>query len=271
MTRDVAVVVRALFDAGAAWIRVNDFHRTGYNLLPEMIDPRAKVVSGYRAGPVRGIGDPAGAQGALFLGMHAASGSRGFLAHTLTSRIADIEVNGRRLAEIELFAASLAPFGVRPVFLSGCPTACAQAETAIPGIRTYPIEKRRGAEGFDARGWRRGLVEAAARSLGNTDVRPFVRRGPLHTVVTLRDGKAAARRLGMRWDVKAHGPKLFFTAADMDELYHTLIRLCYLTPLAERTLPISLLLYHIIGRAGLAWVRRGIKADTRVKRLEMNN
>ena len=55
MTRDVDVVVTALFDAGIRQITVKDFHRTGYNLLPELIDSRAQVFSGYRPGPVPGI------------------------------------------------------------------------------------------------------------------------------------------------------------------------------------------------------------------------
>jgi hypothetical protein len=78
----------------------------------------------------------------------------------------------------------------------------------------------------------------------------------------MRDGKDAARRLGRRWGIETHGSRLFFTAADMDQLYHTLIRLCYLTPLVERTLPLGLMLYRLIGRAGLAWVKRGYRRAT---------
>ena len=83
MTRDVNAVTHALLDAGVEQITVKDFHRTGFNLLPEMIDPRVKIVSGYRRKPVPGIGDPDEARAVVFLGMHAASGTGGFLAHTL--------------------------------------------------------------------------------------------------------------------------------------------------------------------------------------------
>jgi hypothetical protein len=87
MTRDVAAVVHVLLDNGVQRVIVKDFHRTGFNLLPEMIDSRARVVQGYKVGPVPGIGDPGSAEAVIFLGMHAASGSNGFMAHTLTSRI----------------------------------------------------------------------------------------------------------------------------------------------------------------------------------------
>jgi hypothetical protein len=46
----------------------------------------------------------------------------------------------------------------------------------------------------------------------------------------------------------------------MDTLYNHLIRLCYLPPLAEKTLPVSLMLYNAIGWLGRLWVRRQLKA-----------
>ncbi len=143
MTRDVNAVATALLNAGVRQITVKDFHRTGYNLLPELIDSRARVLSGYRHGHVPGIGDPGDAQAVMFLGMHAASGTDGFLAHTLTSRIERLEVNGKALAEVELFSASLAPYGVRPIFFSGCPIACSQGQhRPLQACMCIPSTKR---------------------------------------------------------------------------------------------------------------------------------
>jgi D-amino peptidase len=119
MSRDVDAVVKGLFGAGVARVTVKDFHRTGYNLIPEMIDRRARIVCGYYQGPVPGLGDPTDADALMMIGMHAAAGTHGFLAHTLTSRLASLTVAGRPLAEVELFAASLAPHGIPAVFFSG--------------------------------------------------------------------------------------------------------------------------------------------------------
>ena len=113
MSRDVDAVVKGLFDAGVQRVTVKDFHRTGYNLMPEMIDSRARIVCGYHQGPVPGLGDPGDADAVMMIGMHAAAGTAGFLAHTLTSRLASLVVNGRPLAEVELFAASLARMASR--------------------------------------------------------------------------------------------------------------------------------------------------------------
>jgi len=261
MSLDVNAVVRALFDAGVKFVTVKDFHRTGYNLLSELIDPRAQVVLGYKRGPVPGVGDPGNAQAVMFLGMHAASGTEGFMAHTLTSSISWLEVNRKPLAEIELFSASLAPFGVRPIFFSGCPTACAQASAAIRKIDSYPIDKSAGPDLFDADSWRSGLVNAALDSLNNVATEPYTPSGPFQAEVTWRGVDIAAQNLARRWGFDQEGARIFIEAADIHALYRDLIKLCYLTPLTERILPFGLFLYNLTGRLGLTWARRRLKKD----------
>jgi len=258
MTLDVSAVVDALFKNGVERITVKDFHRTGYNLLPEMIDDNSEIIHGYRGGPVPGLGDPGRAQAVIFMGMHAASGTDGFLAHTLTSRITRLEVNGKPLAEIELFAAVLSPFGVRPIFFSGCPVACGQAKAAIENIHLFPIDKPAAAGPFDADTWRSGLAGAAVASLANNLSVPYQPDGPLEALVTMRDGEAAARKLAHRWKLDCRKDQILIRAAQMPDLYLALIRMCYLTPLVEKTLPICLFAYNLWGRLGLAWVRRQI-------------
>jgi D-aminopeptidase len=255
MTLDVKAVVRALYDAGVRKITVKDFHRTGYNILPEMIDHPARVVSGYRQGPVPGLGDPGDVEAVMFLGMHAASGTEGFMAHTLTSRIIWLEVNRKPLTEVELFSASLAPSGVKPIFFSGCPAACAQAKAAIGKIDSYPINKDIGPEIFHADSWRSGLASAALNSLKNTSTEPYTISGPLKAEVTMREGERAARKLSRRWKFAQQGSRIFIEAADIHELYRNLIKLCYLTPATEKLLPYSLYLYNFTGCLGLEWVR----------------
>jgi D-amino peptidase len=257
MTADVNAVVRALFDQGVRSVRIKDFHRTGYNLLREGIDARATLVSGYRQGPIPGVGDPGPAQAALFLGMHAASGSRGFLAHTLTSRISDVRVNGRHLAEIELFAAALAPYGIRPLFFSGGQSACAQARRRLPGIHTFSIDKQGGPAALDKSNWRRRLARAAVDSLSRPTLPPPYRpTGPFKAAVNFRGGPRAAKHHAAPWGFTYRGATVFIEAETHDDLYRRLVRLCYLSPLAKRTLPLSLWLFNLRGRLGLAWARR---------------
>ena len=259
MSLDVAAVVDSLLDAGVEQITVKDFHRTGYNLLPEMVDSRAAIIHGYRRGPVPGLGDPGRAQAVIFMGMHAASGTDGFLAHTLTSRIAYLEVNGNPMAEIELFASALAPFAIKPIFFSGCPVACEQAAAVIDNICCYPIDKGAGGENFDRARWRSGLAWSVVGSLENDRSAPYRPKGPMQARVTLRDGNAAARKIAGRWKLERNRDQIILEAPDIQALYMALIRICYLTPLVEKTLPTALWIYNLWGRVGLGWVRWQMK------------
>jgi D-amino peptidase len=259
MSRDVGSVVGALFDAGVKTIAIKDFHRTGYNLFPELIDSRATIISGYRRGPITGIGNPNDAQAVMFLGMHAASGSDGFLAHTLTSRIARLEVNHRLLSEIELFAASLAPWGIRPIFFSGCPVACKQAAAVIENINCFPIDKSCGSENFDFGTWRSALAQAAVNSLSNRKTTPYIPVGPFDARVTMRDGEAEAARLARRWKFEQVGAQVRIHSASIHQLYLQLVRLCYLTPTIEKVLPLALAAFNLKGRIGIIRARRRLK------------
>ena len=259
MTRDVQAVVQALFAAGAEDILIKDFHRTGYNILAEGIHPRARLESGYRVSPVPAMGDPGGAEAVFFLGLHAASGTRGFLPHTMTSRLDDVRVDGRSLPEVALFAALLAPCGIRPVFFSGCPEACRQAAEEIPGITTFPIDKRNGGGYFDARAWRRGLAGKAVTALSNEATRPLAGTGPFDVRVVFREGVSAARQAARRWGLIQEGRAVRFTAADLRELFMVLSRICYLVPALLPVLPLALRLQNAKGRLGLVWVRRQLR------------
>ena len=259
MTRDVNSVVSALFDAGVKMITIKDFHRTGYNLFPELIDPRARLISGYRGGPIPGIGNPMDAQAVISLGMHAASGSDGFLAHTLTSRIARLEVNQRLMAEIELFAASLAPWKIRPIFFSGCPVACKQAETVVDNIDCFPIDKSRGAGRFDPREWRSALAQAAVMSLTNHKTKLYEPSGPFDARITMRDGEAEAIRLARRWKFEQTGAQIRIQRDSIHQMYLELIRLCYLTPAIEKVLPLALAAFNLKGRSGIRRARKRLK------------
>ncbi len=260
MSLDVSAVAVALFNAGARSITVKDFHRTAYNILPELLDKRVRLIQGYKAGPVPGIGDPGTATALVMLGMHAPSGSNGFLAHTLTSRLGRIIVNGKLLGEAELFSASLASFGIAPVFFSGCPVACSYAEKAIPGVHTFPAMKSDGGELIeDVTEWRNRLALAALHSL-DSEAGPFSMQGPFSVSVTMRDGIDAARKIAGRWKLDFQDDTIFFSAPRFNDLYTQLIKICYLTPSMEKILPAGLFIYDLAGRFGRTWARRRIKA-----------
>ena len=72
----------------------------------------------------------------------------------------------------------------------------------------------------------------------------------------MRDGENRARKIAGRWRMAHQGDQIFFEAADTQDLYLNLIRICYLTPRLQKMLPYCLPVYNLWGRIGLAWVRR---------------
>jgi D-amino peptidase len=259
LSLDLDAAVKACLAAGARAVTVRDFHRTCYNVMPELVDARARVIQGYRRGSVPGIGDVKNHDRALFLGMHASSGSTGFLAHTLTTRFREASVNGRPLAEVELFAGVLAKRGVAPVFFSGCPVACAEARAVVPGIGIHPIEKAAGRTHLDAARWRTTLAEAIGRTLAQPIAHFEPPVGPYAVVVRVKAG-IDARAMAAPWRLETEGDTIRFTAADIEACYRTLLRLAYLTPWAERLSRIALPLANLPGRWGLGWARRVVQS-----------
>ncbi len=253
MSLDVRSVTDALFESGAEEIVIKDFHRTGYNLLPELMDRRARLVHGYRNSPVPGIGSTFGCDAVFFTGMHASSGSGGFLAHTLTSRHGHIKADGRLVSELEIFSSSLFSYGVKPVFFSGCPVACREAVSSVHGISVYEIDKS--APLRDKALWRSGLALAASEALHNNETAPYLLKTPCDVEVKVRDGEMAAQKISSRWKTERDGDKLFFRAESFDEFYRMLIRISYLTPITEKLLPAALPMFNLFGQAGLSIAR----------------
>ncbi len=256
MTQDVNAVVTALFNAGVEKVYVKDFHRTGYNLFPTLIDPRATVISGYKKGPVPGIGSPFDATGLMMLGMHAPSGSNGFLAHTFTSRISRIEINGSLVSEAEIFAAVLAPYHLVPIFFSGCPVACSHASEKIKGMDLFPVQRAELTGNTAVENWRNALAAAAVNAIASQRKRPFDPKGPFNTAVTMNNRTAV--KLEKRWGYTRKEAVLYFQSDTISDLYLELIRLAYLSPLTLRLLPMGLGLYNLLGWAGLKWASRQI-------------
>ena len=256
VSRDIDQIGRQLLNSGIGRVRVKDFHRTGYNLFREVIDEGIEIDQGYQIGPIIGIGEARGFNYLLMTGMHAASGTDGFLPHTLTSKFARILVNGEPLTEAELFAASVAPAGLVPTFFSGCETACHQAARAIKHIKTFTVDKPLAET---PQNLRQNLAHAAVSSLSGVTERLFIPDGPFNVIVKMRDGEKAASRLRKSWNFPGEGDELHFSSDNIHTLYWQLIRLAYLTPFYEKHLTTAISIANISGRLTQMWARRRAK------------
>src|SRR5918997_2572083 len=117
MAEDANAAIRGAFEGGATDVLVNDSHGGQRNLLPEDLDPRARLISHSfkRYGMMEGLDDTFDA--IVFVGYHAkADAPRGLFAHTGSGVIRDLQINGRSVGEGGMNAALAAWHGV-PVVL----------------------------------------------------------------------------------------------------------------------------------------------------------
>jgi len=259
MTLDVKAVVESLLEKGVEQIVVKDFHRTAFNVMKEFFPKEVKIVSGYKRGPIPGIGDSHDTSHLMMLGMHSSSGSKGFLAHTFTSRINELLVNDEPVAEARLFSASFSDYGIKPIFYSGGPVACKEAAKVIPHIDVYSIEKNGDLGDFDKDQWRRGLARSAQASLLNEKTEPVIMNGPFRVRMKMRDGAQEAKKLAVRWGLQSENDVIVWNDETFEDFYYTLIKICYFTPFVEKILPVGLPLYNLIGWAGLHKARKYLK------------
>ena len=237
LTRDINAVTEALFEMGVKGVVVKDFHRTGYNLIPPYLDRRVKLVSGYYTGPAMGYGNLHGADFALFVGLHASGGNEdGFLPHTLTSRIAEILVNGKTVCEAELFATVLSAFQVPVCFFSGCPAACQEVKQKMEWVVTYAIAQD--PEIYqDERRWRDYIIQKRQGlrekidEISNPGAMPlFFMRPPFNCQVIFQE-EAEARRMNP-WGFLQDGRTVSFHAEHFLELYQNLLKIAYFPKVA---------------------------------------
>src|SRR4030042_2911261 len=97
MTEETNAAIEGALDAGATEIIVRDAHSTARNILPDLLNPKARLIrdwSGEFKSMVEGIDKSFSA--VIFIGYHAKAGTEdAVLEHTMSSKnITDISING---------------------------------------------------------------------------------------------------------------------------------------------------------------------------------
>ena len=142
MAEDANAAIRGAFEGGATDVLVNDSHGGQRNLLPEDLDPRARLISHSfkRYGMMEGLDETFDA--IVFIGYHAkADAPRGLFAHTGSGVVRDLQVNGRSVGEGGMNAALAAWYGVPVVAVSGDDVAVEEVKGVVPGIRGVVVKR----------------------------------------------------------------------------------------------------------------------------------
>jgi len=142
MAEDANAAIRGAFEAGATEVLVNDSHGGQRNLLPEDLDPRARLISHSfkRYGMMEGLDESFDA--IIFVGYHAKADSpRGLFAHTGSGVVRDLQLNGRSVGEGGMNAALAAWYGVPVVAVSGDDVAVAEVKESVSSVQTVTVKR----------------------------------------------------------------------------------------------------------------------------------
>jgi len=169
MAEDANAAIRGAFEGGATQVVVNDSHGSQRNLLPEDLDPRARLISHSfkRHGMVEGLDESFDA--VIFIGYHAKADSpRGLFAHTGSGVVKDVQVNGRSAGEGGLNTLMAHWYGVPVVMITGDDVAVEQQKEWTPNVRGVVVKRAinmRAVEGMSPAEARREIQAAAKESV----------------------------------------------------------------------------------------------------------
>jgi D-amino peptidase len=180
MVGEANAAIGGAFVGGADEVTVNDSHGQMFNLPPERLDPRARLVQGTKPYSMVEAARDAAHDLAIFIGYHARAGHpRGTIAHTYTGRISLVLVNGRAATEAALNALYLGALGVPVAMVSGDDALADDLRDWLPWAEAVVVKRAVSWQAADSIHPQRAreLIEAAARRAvermtGNSDDRP---------------------------------------------------------------------------------------------------
>lgn len=230
MVEDANAAIRGAFDGGATDVVVNDSHGSQRNILPEDLDPCARLISHSfkRHGMMEGLDSTYNA--VFFVGYHAKAGApRGGFAHTGSGVLHDLQINGQRVGEGGMNAFMARWYGVPVVLVTGDDVAVEEQKETVPGVRGVVVKRAINTRAVELR----PLVEArreiqqAAKEAVATARKPAPERLARYTVrMELRDPTIPEVAAAFREIRLVNPTTVEFTRESMPDAYR-LIRVIY--------------------------------------------
>jgi len=230
MTAEVNAVVAAIFEVNAAEIVVNDSHGDMQNLLHTQLDPRVQYIQSNIKPLGMSQGLDASFDGVLFIGYHAMAGSEnGFLAHTGSSVVKGLWINGTEVGEGGLNAYYAGSLGVPVLMASGDKTFSEEIRKLIP-LRTVITKEAIGNNA--AKLLHPDVVikemqtQAKAALKEVIKIKPLPIAGPVEFKIRVDTPTRADIAMGIPGMKRVDGFTVSYQARDMAEAYK-LIRIIY--------------------------------------------
>ena len=220
MSLEANAAVLGAFDAGASEVVVRDSHGSARNILPDLLDPRARLIRDWSGGPkgmMEGIDDSFDA--VVFVGYHAGAGTAdAILDHTSTGNVVDFAINGRSLPEAGYNALIAAKYGVPVVFVAGDQAVCDQVKELLGDLPSVATKRGIGeaAESLHPEAAQARIREGVAQAVrARGSFKPFA-MSPPYTLVLRLETEASVYAGSFFPGARRTGPwELTFTSDDI--------------------------------------------------------
>lgn len=191
MSHEANAAVLGAFDAGATEVVVRDSHGSARNILPDLLDPRARLLRDWSGGPLvmmEGFDETFDA--VVFVGYHARAGTPdAIIDHTSTGNVVDFAINGQSLPEAGFNALMAGDLGVPVVFVGGDEAVVGQVQELFGEVGTYATKEGIGAAslGVHPEIANQGIRAGVADAVRNRDrYQPFTMPKPYTLVLKLK-------------------------------------------------------------------------------------
>ena len=147
MTLETNAAIEGALAAGATEIWVRDSHGSARNILPDLLNQKAKLLRDWSGGPkgmMEGIDETFDA--VMFIGYHAKAGTPdAIIDQTSSGIVTDMSINGISMPEAGYNALMAGFYNVPVVFIAGDKAVCIQAKERFSKIESVAVK-----EGFGA-------------------------------------------------------------------------------------------------------------------------
>jgi D-amino peptidase len=136
LTGELNAAVAGAYDSGATEVIVRDAHGSGFNIIAEDFDVRARLLQG--AAMRDRFPGLDGASGMILLAYHAKAGTQAAVCDHTMSSVAwfKYELCGQEVGEVGIDAALAGCQGVPVILVTGYDKVCAEAAALLPGVLT---------------------------------------------------------------------------------------------------------------------------------------
>ncbi len=182
LTQEINASIDGALAAGVEGILVNEGHGQHRNVIPDLLNSNARLLTGRSKLFHLMEGIDRGFEAMFMIGYHAGAGKRyGILGHTFHAF--NCTVNGRYMSEVGLCVALAGYYGVPTVLVTGDTETCRDARDLVPNMETVAVK-----EGVSAASAinlhpsvaQQEIREAAERAIRRLpDIAPFVLEPPL--------------------------------------------------------------------------------------------